>query len=251
MIWFIIATLVAFFIKGLCGFANTLIFNGILSYTANNINISPLEVVLGYPSNIILVWKERKSLNWKIWLPLTALVVAGSIPGIFLLKHTDAGLLKVIFGIAVIVIGVEMLFREMKSNRESSNRESSNRKPGDSKLVLILIGIISGLLCGLYGVGALLAAYVSRVAENSHEFKANICVVFVVENTIRIILYVATGILTLSVLKQVVILIPFMLAAVFLGMKSSSVLNEKIIKKIVIVLLILSGIVLIINNSPR
>ena len=60
----------------------------------------------------------------------------------------------------------------------------------------------------------------------------------------------ATGILTLSVLKQVVILIPFMLAAVFLGMKSSSVLNEKIIKKIVIILLILSGIVLIINNIP-
>lgn len=239
MVWFIIATLVAFFIKGLCGFANTLIFNGILSYTANNINISPLEVVLGYPSNIILVWKERKSLNWKIWFPLTVLVVAGSIPGIFLLKHTDAGLLKVIFGIAVIIIGIEMLFREMKS---------SNGKSGGSKIILVLIGIISGLLCGLYGVGALLAAYVSRVSENSHEFKANICVVFVVENTIRIILYAATGILTLAVLKQVVILIPFMLAAVFLGMKSSSVLNEKVIKKIVIVLLILSGIVLIINN---
>jgi len=239
MVWFIIATLVAFFIKGLCGFANTLIFNGILSYTANNINISPLEVVLGYPSNIILVWKERKSLNWKIWLPLTVLVVAGSIPGSFLLKHTDAGLLKVIFGIAVIIIGIEMLFREMKS---------SNGKSGGSKIILVLIGIISGLLCGLYGVGALLAAYVSRVSENSHEFKANICVVFVVENTIRIILYAATGILTLAVLKQVVILIPFMLAAVFLGMKSSSVLNEKVIKKIVIVLLILSGIVLIINN---
>lgn len=246
MIWFIIATLVAFFIKGLCGFANTLIFNGILSYTANNINISPLEVVLGYPSNIILVWKERKFLNWKIWLPLTALVVAGSIPGIFLLKHTDVGLLKVIFGIAVIVIGVEMLFREMKNNSKRSNRTS-----GGSKMVLVLIGIISGLLCGLYGVGALLAAYVSRVVENSHEFKANICVVFVVENTIRIILYAVTGILTLAVLKQVVILIPFMLAAVFLGMKSSSVLNEKVIKKIVIVLLILSGIVLIINNIPR
>ena len=161
-------------------------FNGILSYTANNINISPLEVVLGYPSNIILVWKERKSLNWKIWLPLTALVVAGSIPGIFLLKHTDAGLLKVIFGIAVIIIGIEMLFREMKSSKSSN-------KSGGSKIVLVLTGIISGLLCGLYGVGALLAAYVSRVAENSHEFKANICVVFVVENTIRIILYAATG----------------------------------------------------------
>ena len=45
---------------------------------------------------------------------------------------------------------------------------------------------------------------------------------------IRIILYAARGILTLAVLKQVVILIPFMLAGVFLGMKSSSVLNEKV-----------------------
>ena len=58
MVWFIIATLVAFFIKGLCGFAIYADFHGILSYTANNINISPLEVVLGYPSNIILVWER-------------------------------------------------------------------------------------------------------------------------------------------------------------------------------------------------
>ena len=69
------------------------------------------------------------------------------------------GLLKVIFGIAVIIIGIEMLFREMKSSK------SSNKKSGGSKIVLVLTGIISGLLCGLYGVGALLAAYVSRVAE--------------------------------------------------------------------------------------
>lgn len=103
MVWFIIATLVAFFIKGLCGFANTLIFNGILGFTVNNINISPLEVVLGYPSNLILVWKERKSLNWKIWFPLTILVVVGSIPGIFLLKHTDAGILKIISGVVLVV----------------------------------------------------------------------------------------------------------------------------------------------------
>ena len=238
MVWFIIATLVAFFIKGLCGFANTLIFNGILGFTVNNINISPLEVVLGYPSNLILVWKERKSLNWKIWFPLTILVVAGSIPGIFLLKHTDAGILKIIFGIAVIVIGIEMLCRELKPGKKS----------GGSKLVLGVIGLVSGLLCGLYGVGALLAAYVSRVTETSQEFKANICVVFFVANTIRIILYAVTGIITVAILKQVVILIPFMLAGVFLGMKSGNVLNEKLIKKIVIILLIISGVVLIVNN---
>ena len=100
--------------------------------------------------------------------------------------------------------------------------KSSNKKSGGSKFVLVLIGIISGLLCGLYGVGALLAAYVSRVAENSHDSR-QISVWYLWWKYDPYYLYAATGILTLAVLKQVVILIPFMLAAVFLGMKSSSV----------------------------
>lgn len=36
----IIATLVAFFIKGLCGFANTLVFTSILGFGASDVNIS-------------------------------------------------------------------------------------------------------------------------------------------------------------------------------------------------------------------
>ena len=237
MVWLIVATLAASFIKGVCGFANTLVFTTILSFSFNNVQITPMDLVIGYPANVIIAWKERRQINWRISLPVAALIIFGNIPGIFMLKNVDTRTIKVIFGFFIIAMGIEMLMRER-----------AGKKQKQSKIILGLIGVLSGLCCGLYGVGALLAAYVSRVAENSHEFKANICVVFVVENTIRIILYAATGILTLAVLKRVVILIPFMLAAVFLGMKSSSVLNEKVIKKIVIVLLILSGIVLIINN---
>ena len=51
MAWFIVATLAAFFIKGLCGFANTLIFQSILSFSVNNADISPVEFVLGFPGN--------------------------------------------------------------------------------------------------------------------------------------------------------------------------------------------------------
>ncbi len=40
----ILATIVAFYIKGLCGFANTLVFTSILGFGTNNINISPIEV---------------------------------------------------------------------------------------------------------------------------------------------------------------------------------------------------------------
>lgn len=60
MILWIIAAICAFFIKGLCGFANTLVFTSILSFGVNNASISPVELLLGYPGNLLLAWKERK-----------------------------------------------------------------------------------------------------------------------------------------------------------------------------------------------
>ena len=70
MIIWIIATLCAFFVKGLCGFANTLVFTSILSFGTANINISPVELMLGYPTNVIISWKERRSINPRIGIPL-------------------------------------------------------------------------------------------------------------------------------------------------------------------------------------
>lgn len=60
MILWIIAAICAFFVKGLCGFANTLVFTSILSFGVNNSLISPVELLLGYPGNLFLAWKERK-----------------------------------------------------------------------------------------------------------------------------------------------------------------------------------------------
>jgi len=237
MITWIIATIAAFFIKGLCGFANTLVFNSILAFGNNNINVSPVELLLGYPTNIIMTIKERRSIKKAVFIPTALLVIAGSIPGVFLLKNLDAVIVKIIFGVVVILIGLEMFIREY-----------SNKKTKGSKTLLTAIGLLSGLLCGLYGIGALLGAYISRISDDTKEFKANICAVFIVENTFRIVLYALTGIITLEVIKKVIILVPFMALGLFSGIKLSSILDDKVIKKIVIVMLIISGIALIINN---
>ena len=237
MIWWIIATISAFFVKGLCGFANTLVFTTILSFGNSNVNISPVELILGYPTNIILAWKERKSIKWRVCIPLAFLVIVGSIPGVLFLKNADTSIIKMVFGVVIILIGLEMLLREFQT-----------KKIKQSKVVLGVIGVLSGLLCGLYGIGALLGAYVSRVTEDSSSFKANICVVFLVENTFRIILYGLWGIITLDIIKQAIILIPLMLIGLILGMFSGKFLDEKLIKKLVIIMLIVSGIPLILNN---
>ena len=237
MIFWIIATLCAFYVKGLCGFANTLVFTSILSFGTANINISPVELVLGYPTNLIISWKERKSIDWKICLPLAGMVIAGSLAGVLFLKSAGVTLVKVIFGVLVILVGLEMLFRE-----------ASGKKKQQSKILLTVIGVLSGFLCGLYGVGALLGAYIGRTTEDSKAFKANICMVFIIENTFRIILYSIYGIITLAALKRALLLAPFMLAGLFAGMASAKRIDDRIVKKIVIAMLIISGIALILTN---
>ena len=236
MFWWIIATLSAFFVKGLCGFANTLVFTTLLSFGNQNIHISPVELLLGYPTNLIIAIKERKSIQWSMCIPLAVLVIAGCIPGAFFLKTIDTHIIKKVFGIVIVLIGLEMFLREFQQ-----------KKGKESKILLALIGVLSGILCGLFGIGALLGAYINRVTSDSSAFKANICVVFLVENTFRIILYRVWGILTFDAFRQVLMLAPFMLAGLILGILSGKVMKETIVQKLVIVLLIVSGAALLVQ----
>lgn len=239
LVW-MIATFAAFFVKGLCGFANTLVFQSILSFQNDNRNISPVELILTYPANIILMLKERKSLKWNVCLPLTALVVVGSIPGILLLKTADTTVIKIIFGIVTVFVAVEMFFRM---------RRKENKEEGIvAKILMFIVGLISGVLCGLYGVGALLGAFVGRKTDTLSAFKANMSFIFVVENTIRLILYIILKILNIEILTKALIMIPFMFAGLLLGMFASRFVNEKHAKKIIILLLIISGISLVVTS---
>ena len=216
-IWMIAAT-VSYVIKGLCGFANTLVFTTILSFGTANANISPIDLLLGYPANLILTWQNRKGLDPKAYLPLAALVLAGSIPGALLLKNVDVRAIKLVFGVVVVLLGAEMLSQSHRKQQAQA-----------SKRLLALIGVAGGALCGLFGVGALLAAYVSRVTDNTAAFKANISAVFLVDNTVRILLYSALHLLTLDTVKMALKLAPLALLGLSLGMKCSRGMDESVV----------------------
>ncbi len=68
------------------------------------------------------------------------------------------------------------------------------------------------------------------------------------ENPFRLILYTLLGIFTLEGIRQALILVPFMLLGLFAGIKSGSILDERVVRRLVIVLLILSGVIMILKN---
>ncbi len=235
LLW-ILAALVSYIIKGLCGFANTLVFTGILNFQADNVRISPVDLLIGFPGNAVLAFRERKHIRPKLCIRLSLLLLLGSTAGGLFLKYVDARIVRPLFGLLIILLSLEMLLRTKR-----------RAKPMPDWLANIL-GLISGLLCGMYGVGALLGVYISQVTEDTHAFKANICTIFMVENIYRIILYACTGILTLKVLRLALILIPFMLLGLYLGMHFSGRIPEKKVRLLVIFFLIVSGIMLIVQS---
>jgi uncharacterized protein len=240
MIWWLIAAAVASFVKGLCGFANTLVFDTIMGFAQDSMQIiTPVELVINMPSNAIMVWRERKHIVWRICLPAAALIIVGTIPGMLLLKNVDAQWLKLAFGIIVMLLGAEMLLRELQHKKVQPN-----------PIVTAAIGIISGVMCGAFGVGALMAAYMSRVSDDTASFRANISVAFLANALFRCVAYACTGIITADTLKISLLLMPVMVIGTVLGIRCAHILPEQRVKRCVTVALILSGLALVINNLP-
>ena len=234
MTLWIIAAFAGYFVKGVCGFANTLVLTGILSFGADNVNITPIDLILSYGANGAMAYREREHIRMKVALPLIALTLAGCIPGAFLLKTGNARVIKIAAGGAIILAAVLMLVRKTEGRK--------------NRLLTLLIGIVSGVLSGLYGIGALMSVCVSRVTDNSHEFKANMSLIFFAEGTFRIILYSCIGILNLQLFLRGLMLLPVSLAGLFCGMKLSGHIDESKARYVVIFFLIVSGAVLILNN---
>ncbi len=232
------AVFVAFWVKGISGFANSLIFGSIMSFRTNTINITPMDLLLNVPANSYFVWKERKSVSFQVVAPLSLLMLAGSIPGVFWLSVGDATTIKILFGFVVIGIAVEMYLRERNPKKQKS-----------SKALLIFIGLLAGICAGLFGISAMLAAYITRTTDNMEAFRGNICAVFLVDNFFRFFLYLATGVMTFDSLVLALTLSPFMVLGIATGGLFARFVSEKTVKNIVVGVLFLSGILLILTNA--
>jgi uncharacterized protein len=236
-IFLFISTLLAYFIKGITGFGNTLVMGSLFSFVVSNRLTTPIDLLFSIPTNLYMVWRERKSISLKVVIPLSLMLLAGVVPGTLLLRAGSDRILKSILAVVIVGMAIEMLTRKPNKNNTMKN----------STVFLVIIGVVSGILAGLYGIGALLVAYISRTTGNKSEFRANICCVFLIDNIFRFILYWFTGILNRDILWLSLILSPAVILGMIIGIKVDARMNDEGVKKTVIALLIISGTILFFN----
>ncbi len=230
----LIAAFLAMFVKGLAAFGNTLVFSPLMNFNADTQLVAPVDLLMTIPANAFMAWRERKSISPAIVIRLVTLIYIGLIPGTIFLSIGSSQVLKVILGLAIVILGAEMLLREKAMKRQSEKKSNP--------IVLIIIGLISGVLCGLFGVGAFLTAYLNRTTSNQSQFRANFCAVFFLENIARFALYLYSGILTLASAKYALCIAPAAVLGLGCGILASKKIPEQHAKKVVAALLVLTGL---------
>ena len=237
MILWMLAAFVGYFVKGVAGIGNTLVVTSAMAYTRTNAEITPVELLLCVPTNLAVTWVYRRHIDWKLAIAPLCMVLAGDALGVLLLKNVDVTAMKAVFGVVLILLSVEQLWRELRGKPSRAGHPA----------LMLTLGISAGVLCGMFGVGALLAAYLSRVSTDDATYKGTMSIIFTIENFFRVIAYSATDLLTAVSLTRAAILLPFMGAGLFLGIRLSNRLNARTMRLIIGAMLLLSGLPLLLT----
>lgn len=225
-----ISVCAAFVVKGIVGFGDPLVSTPMLSVFLPNSMITPGLAPVSPILNASMVWRNRAHFSGRIVLPISSFVILGTIPGIWFLKFGSPAFLKVILGLLIVGLGVEMLTR----------KPASNLRP--NAVIRSIICFCSGFTAGLFGINLLFLAYMERISASREAFRANVCFVFFLENIFRVALYWYQGMYTADSIFLTVIAFP----AAILGMKIGAALDKKIddhlAHRFIIYVFILGGI---------
>ena len=220
----------AFVIKGVAGFGDPLISTPLLTVVLPNSTITPGLMPVSMLLNMRVVWKNRKYFAPKLVLPIAAFVLLGSVPGTMLLRYGSPGWLKLLLGLLIIGLGIEMLTR----------KSAGQVKP--NVVLRSVLSFFSGVTAGLFGINLLFLAYLERVGLKRDEFRVNVCFVFFLENLFRGVMYIWNGMFTTEILTLSVVALPAALLGMWLGGLLDKRLSDQRSHQFIIYVFILGGV---------
>jgi len=224
----------AFFTRALFGFGGGLISIPLLVFLFNLNFAVPLEAIFEVLLSGLLIKGELQKINKKVLMPLIPGSIIGTLIGTYLLKSFANDILLRLLGFVVILFSLNLL-------RKQNQDEHVLPAP-----VGVLTGIIGGTLGGMYGAGGPpFVIYLAHQIKKKDVLRATLIGLFAVDFSWRLAVFAVTGLITKDVLLMTLYLTPALLLGTILGKKSFFTINEARYRKLVVILLVITGLLLV------
>lgn len=232
MLLLIIGIFTGFFIQTIIGFGGALIALPFLLF------VMPLSEAVSYLSifylisSPIYVYNEWEHTDKSLLKKIAFSSFVGVLAGILVLVYGKPLILKQALGIFIILFVLNSL-RVKK------------------KLVILketkhLLGFLGGFFSGVFSTGGpLYVMIVQNETTDVKTFRATMFGALGLVTLFRIPALVAGGVMTMEQIYNSIYVLPFFIFALFLGKKVYLKLNEALIKKVVLGLLFISGLMLV------
>jgi uncharacterized protein len=227
---------VASFVMGLTGFGIALVAMAFLPYLMEPAAAIVLLTIYAFVFSVVVVVQLRRDVAPRTLMDLSLGSIVGTAPGVWVLASLPTSLLNRLIG-AVLLVVVALEFRRALPER----------------LIARGWGMGAGFLAGLVGAavgtpGPPVIVYATTQGWSPRTMKANIMAFFVLNQGVILFGYWWAGLLTRPVLELTVSLALPALAGVLAGVALFGRLDPVRFRRVVFVLLLLSGLVLLVRG---
>lgn len=235
---FLLASFLGGLTSGLAGFAMGLVVSGIYLHILTPIQTATLIVGYGFVTQGYGVWALRHAVRWRSAAPFIIGGLMGVPAGTMLLTYIDPAYMRIGVGILLVVYSIYSLARPaIKLAHEGVAAE-------------VGVGFLNGLLAGLTGLVGIVVVIWCQLRNWPKDVQRAIfqpvLLATILTSTVSLS---AAGAVTAETMKLYLLGLPCMLAGTWVGLKSYGRLNDAAFRKIILLLLLVSGLSLIVPMS--
>ena len=235
---FLLSTLVGGVTTGLAGFAMGLVVSGVWLHILTPAQTAALIVGYGLIVQTYSIWKLRHALRWRAVLPFIIGGAVGVPIGTALLSYLDPAYLRVGVGVLLVVYSSYFLLRPKVHAIKATF-------PAE-----IVVGFFNGILGGLSGLsGPVITMWCQLRGWPKDEQRAIFQPVILAAFVLTAISLAVAGQIDRELLRLYVYGLPPLTAGLWLGLRLYGHLDDAAFRKVVLVVLLMSGLVLIVPFS--
>jgi uncharacterized membrane protein YfcA len=233
---FLLATFAGALVAGLSGFAFGLVAASIWLYILTPLQTATLIIGFGLLVQGYSVWKLRRALDWRKLWPFMLGAALGVPLGVSILTWANPANVRMGVGVFLVLYSLYALFRP------AIRPITAGGAVADAS-----VGFLNGVLGGITGLAGILVTIWCGLRGWPKDVQRTIFQPVAVAIFLMSALWIgAKGAITADTIKLFLIGLSALFAGTWLGLKLFARLDEATFRKIVLALLLASGIVLII-----